>query len=132
MKGGSRLHKDGSFLCLSLGLHIPCPQANKIDLRTQVDPSPPSHKLVKLGPSVFGLHPYHKTGLSPQSQSLQPKLKHSHAILNQLKTYENLHHSTYTISAIIKIIIVKFQISKTLQGALPKVSKNLILKFRNL
>jgi hypothetical protein len=131
-RGGRRLHKDGSFLCLSLRLYTPCPLANKIHLWTRVDPSTPSHKWVKLGPSLFGLHPYHKVGLKPQSQNLQPKLKHSQAILNQLKTDENLHCSTFTISAIFIIIIKKFQMSKTLQVALPKVSKNLILKFRNL
>jgi hypothetical protein len=39
------------------------------------------------------------------------------------------YHSTFTISTILKIIIMKFLISKTLHVALPKVSKNLIFKF---
>jgi len=72
MRGGRRLHKDGSFLCLSLGLYTPCPLANKIHLRTQVDPSPPSHKSVKLGLSIFGLHAYHKVGLSPNHKISKP------------------------------------------------------------
>jgi len=131
MKGGRRLHKDGSFLCLCLELYTPCPLASKIHLWTQVDPNPPNHKSVKLGPSIFGLHPYHKTSLNPQSQNLQPKLKHSRVVFNQLKTYENLHCNNFTILTIIKIIIIiiKSEISKTLQVALSKVSKNLILKF---